>query len=64
MRLTLVWTDPPGDPSAAIKLVNNLDLIVTNLDETNVYYGNNFAGAGTPATASPPAPTRRRSLTW
>ena len=53
MRLTLVWTDPPGDPSAAIKLVNNLDLIVTNLDETNVYYGNNFAGAGTPSYSLP-----------
>jgi subtilisin-like proprotein convertase family protein len=48
MRVTLVWTDPPGNPAASIKLVNDLDLIVTNLDDpTNpvVYFGNNF-GSG------------------
>ena len=46
LRVTLAWTDPPGDPAAAIKLVNNLDLVVTNLDNpTNpiVYYGNDIA---------------------
>ena len=46
LRLTLAWTDPPGNPAAAIKLVNNLDLIVTNTDNpTNpvVYYGNDIA---------------------
>jgi subtilisin-like proprotein convertase family protein len=45
LRVTLAWTDPPGNPAAAIKLVNNLDLIVTNLDNpTNivVYYGNDI----------------------
>ena len=49
LRLTLAWTDPPGDPVAAIKLVNNLQLVVTNLDDpTNplVYYGNNIASSG------------------
>ncbi len=53
MRITLVWTDPPGNPAASIKLVNNLDLIVTNLDDvTNpvVYIGNNF-GPGNLFTA-------------
>ena len=44
LRTTLVWTDPPGDPNAAIKLVNNLDLIVTNLDTGAIYYGNDFSG--------------------
>ena len=29
LQVTLAWTDPPGDPVAAIKLVNNLDLVVT-----------------------------------
>ena len=46
LRLTLAWTDPPGNPSAAIKLVNNLDLMITNMDSpTNpvVYYGNDIA---------------------
>ncbi|HWQ93360.1 MAG TPA: S8 family serine peptidase, partial [Clostridia bacterium] len=50
LRVTLVWTDPPGNPAAGVKLVNDLDLIVTNMDNTvsnavEVYYGNNmFAG--------------------
>jgi subtilisin-like proprotein convertase family protein len=44
LRFTLVWTDPPGNPIASVKLVNNLDLIVTNLDDTNlVYFGNDIA---------------------
>ncbi|HEU5071985.1 MAG TPA: S8 family serine peptidase [Verrucomicrobiae bacterium] len=44
LRFTLVWTDPPGNPAAGVKLVNDLDLVVTNLDTGAVYYGNNFAG--------------------
>ena len=32
MRVTLVWTDPPGNPAAGLKLVNSLVLVVTNLD--------------------------------
>lgn len=46
-RVTLAWTDPPGNPAAAIKLVNNLELVVTNLDDpTNpiIFYGNDIAG--------------------
>ena len=45
LRITLAWTDPPGDPAAAIKLVNDLNLVVTNLsNSTNpvVYYGNDI----------------------
>jgi subtilisin-like proprotein convertase family protein len=42
LLVTLVWTDPPGDPAAATKLVNDLDLIVTNLDTGDVYYGNDI----------------------
>jgi subtilisin-like proprotein convertase family protein len=45
LRVTLVWTDPPGNPAAAIKLVNNLELVVTNFDNpTNpvVYFGNDI----------------------
>ncbi|MCX7723218.1 MAG: S8 family serine peptidase, partial [Verrucomicrobiae bacterium] len=42
LRITLVWTDPPGNPAASVKLVNDLDLIVTNLDTTNVYVGNDI----------------------
>ncbi len=50
LRVTLAWTDPPGDPAAAIKLVNNLVLVVTNLSNpTNpiVYYGNDIAASST-----------------
>lgn len=42
MKVTLVWTDPAGNPSAAIKLVNDLDLIVSNSTENLVYVGNDF----------------------
>src|SRR5438876_4508195 len=46
LRVTLVWTDPPGNPGAGVKLVNDLDLIVTNLDSGQVFLGNNIsAGA-------------------
>ncbi len=46
LRLSLVWTDPPGNPSAGIKLVNDLDLIVSNTVTSNVFYGNNFVTDG------------------
>jgi hypothetical protein len=45
LQATLVWTDPPGDPAAAIKLVNNLDLLITNLDTGDVYFGNDISPA-------------------
>ncbi|HKS38959.1 MAG TPA: LamG-like jellyroll fold domain-containing protein, partial [Verrucomicrobiae bacterium] len=42
LRVTLVWTDPPGNPSAGIKLVNDLDLVVSNRVSGEVFVGNNF----------------------
>jgi len=44
LRVTLVWTDPPGNPAASLKLVNDLDLIVSNNIPPfhEVYVGNNF----------------------
>jgi subtilisin-like proprotein convertase family protein len=42
LRITLVWTDPPGNPAASLKLVNNLDLIVTNLLTGEVFFGNDI----------------------
>ncbi|HOX57497.1 MAG TPA: S8 family serine peptidase [Candidatus Paceibacterota bacterium] len=42
LRFTLVWTDPPGNPVASLKLVNNLDLVVTNLDTGEVFFGNDI----------------------
>lgn len=44
LRVTLVWTDPPGNPAVGVKLVNDLDLIVTNEDTGDIYFGNNFQG--------------------
>ena len=40
MRFTLVWTDPPANPAAGVKLVNDLDLVI----EAGgfVYHGNDF----------------------
>lgn len=42
LRFTLVWTDPPGNPAAGVKLVNDLDLLVTNLDTGEVFIGNDI----------------------
>lgn len=62
LRVTLVWTDPPGNPAAGIKLVNDLDLVVTNLDNPAtpiIYYGNNFpAGQFTTASGTNTAPNQ------
>ncbi|HTL54613.1 MAG TPA: S8 family serine peptidase [Candidatus Limnocylindrales bacterium] len=58
LRMTLVWTDPPANPVAATKLVNDLDLIVTNLDSGEVFIGNDiplgssFNSPATPSTFS------------
>ncbi|WP_342304515.1 PGF-pre-PGF domain-containing protein [Methanolobus sp. ZRKC5] len=38
LRVTLVWTDYPGDAAVVPQLVNNLDLVVVGPDGT--YYGN------------------------
>ena len=46
LRITLVWTDPPANPAAGLKLVNNLDLVVTNLVTGEVFLGNDFAPGG------------------
>src|SRR5258707_7510475 len=46
LRFTLVWTDPPGNPAASLKLVNDLDLIVSNnIPNGEVYIGNNIPHA-------------------
>src|SRR5208283_1289583 len=42
LRVTLVWTDPPANPAAGVKLVNNLELVVTNLDTGEVFFGNDI----------------------
>src|SRR5665213_2445042 len=47
LEVTLAWTDPPGNPAAAIKLVNNLELVITNLDTGDVYFGNDFTSGNT-----------------
>ncbi len=42
LKITLVWTDYPGDETAPNALVNNLDLKVTSPNGTVVYNGNDF----------------------
>ena len=45
-HFTLVWTDPPGNPAAGIKLVNDLDLVVSNTVTGEVFVGNDLARGG------------------
>ena len=47
LRVTLAWTDPPGNPAAAIKLVNNLILMVSNNVTGDVYFGNDIPSGST-----------------
>lgn len=42
LRVTLVWTDPPGNPAASYKLVNDLDLVVSNNISGAVFIGNDI----------------------
>ncbi len=42
LRVTLAWTDPPGNPVASTKLVNDLDLVVTNRDTGDIFFGNDI----------------------
>lgn len=42
LRITLVWSDPPGDASAANPVVNDLNLVVTSPDGTQTFIGNDF----------------------
>lgn len=44
LKITLVWTDPPGNPSAGKKLVNDLDLIVEAPDAGVYLVGNDILG--------------------
>ena len=49
LKITLVWSDPPGNPVAGVKLVNDLDLLATNLDSIGTsleldYFGNDITG--------------------
>lgn len=56
LRVSLVWTDPPGNPAAGPKLVNDLDLVVSNsVSGTNifVYEGNNIAGSDFTSVSTP-----------
>ncbi|MCP5517265.1 MAG: S8 family serine peptidase [Verrucomicrobiales bacterium] len=43
LRITLVWTDPPGNPAASVKLVNDLDLVLSNTVTGEYFIGNNIA---------------------
>jgi subtilisin family serine protease len=51
VRVTLAWTDAPGNPAAAAPQVNDLDLQV--LSSGNTYLGNNFNGSLSVISGSP-----------
>jgi hypothetical protein len=43
LKVTLVWTEPPGAANTTTALVNNLDLQVISPDGTQTFRGNQFA---------------------
>jgi hypothetical protein len=44
LKVTLVWTEPPGNAGSERPVVNNLDLVVSSPDGTQTYIGNDFNG--------------------
>ncbi len=43
LRITLVWTDPPGAANAATALMNDLDLEVTEVETGQIFKGDVYA---------------------
>ena len=55
LRVTLAWTDPPGNPVASTKLVNDLDLYITNtVANGREFEGNNIAPGTSISQPTPP----------
>ncbi len=62
LRISLVWSDREALETAAVALVNDLDLKVTAPDGT-VYFGNAFAGGWSqPALGGEGSPDRRNNV--
>jgi hypothetical protein len=59
-RVTLAWTDAPGNPSAFAQLVNNLDLEVTIGGQT--YLGNIFSGPNSVTGGQPDSVNNMESV--
>jgi subtilisin-like proprotein convertase family protein len=57
LRVTLLWTDPPANPGAGVKLVNDLDLVVSNTASADVYLGNFFVAGSDFTSAGEPNST-------
>ena len=61
LKITLVWTDPAGNPVSSVKLVNDLDLFVTNLVVAGrEFEGNNFPGGSVITQPTAPGSVRAR----
>ena len=43
LKVTLVWTDPPGSSGSGSPVINNLDLEVVSPDGSQTFFGNDFA---------------------
>ena len=46
LKVTLVWTDPPGSPGTGVQLINDIDLLVRRPDGTTGYGGNRWGADG------------------
>ncbi|KAF0176609.1 MAG: Peptidase S8 and S53 subtilisin kexin sedolisin [Limisphaerales bacterium] len=64
LKITLAWTDPAGNPISSTKLVNDLDLYVTNIVANGRQFeGNNFAPGSTVTQPTVPGtPSARDSV--
>ena len=68
LRFTLAWTDPPGNPNAAVKLVNDLDLSVTPLSRSSLGQGGspdpNDPGGGLSGDSGDTSDHGKARMTW
>ncbi|MBM3869832.1 MAG: hypothetical protein FJ392_02565, partial [Verrucomicrobia bacterium] len=61
LKITLAWTDPPGNPISSVKLVNDLDLYVTNLVVNGSQFeGNNIAPGSVVSQPTTPSSISQR----
>ena len=57
VRITLAWTDPPGNPASSMQLVNDLDIVVSNQNNGEVFIGNNITSGNDFNDVGQPNPT-------
>ncbi|MEZ6037874.1 MAG: S8 family serine peptidase [Planctomycetota bacterium] len=57
LRVTVVWSDPAGNPAASVQLIDDLDLTVTRWSDGELWHGNHGLDVGTSSLSGGAADT-------